>query len=578
MSSSSGIKSWSRHQDIDQRFVITPYGKGIVVATRISQQQRKCSDDSSIVGDEKDCLQNRNELLAAIEWTARNSQITVDKPTCNSPSVVMQVVELLDWDISSSSSAASKFPKLYTSSFLPSVPPMVGDDVICTYGRGTVVQLPTASSSITATEYTSSQTHIVVHIKSWRLNDRNKVICYLLPQHVHVVRKKTLHEMDVYEKVEQANQFKQDANACFSNQQYEQALVKYEKAIDTVRYVQHDTDSNNYVRADLVEIMITCSNNAATSCLKLLQAAATATADAKRSSKETNNYYKELILKNARNALVLIEALYDKRGQKIHMILSKKYSDIKIFGEWRCKSLALIAKIYSLKKEYSEVVAICHQISKIMLELTPELDGPQTTATLARQLKESQRLLATSLQQLKLEKQKEKKRAQAMFGSPSPSKSKKANAMTGTMEDEYFDDDDDHPQDYVGKPKKKIHATNGIANVGGKHLKKSHDDVKTRTTRGKRTTQGVSKPSSYSVSNKQRRVSFHETVLDNNKDNNNTEETILVDDDWEEEEEDGYNYEEESWIHTNKEALIVGAVASLIALSCLLLIRTSRRK
>jgi hypothetical protein len=66
--------------------------------------------------------------------------------------------------------------------------------------------------------------------------------------------------------------------------------------------------------------------------------------------------------------------------------------------------------------------------------------------------------------------------------------------------------------------------------------------------------------------------------LDNNKDNNSTVETILVDDDVEEEEEDDYNYEQESWIHTNKEALIVGAVASFIALSCLLLIRTSRRK
>jgi hypothetical protein len=179
---------------------------------------------------------------------------------------------------------------------------------------------------------------------------------------------------------------------------------------------------------------------------------------------------------------------------------------------------------------------------------------------------------------LKLEKQKEKKRAQAMFGSPSLAKSKKANVMTGTMEDEYFYGDDDNPQEYVGKPKKKIHATNGIANVGRKHLKKAQDDTKTRTAKGNRTTQGSSKPSSPSVSNRQRRVSFHETVLDNNKDNNSTVETILVDDDVEEEEEDDYNYEQESWIHTNKEALIVGAVASFIALSCLLLIRTSRRK
>lgn len=578
MSSSSGIKSWSKHQDIDQRFVITPYGKGIVVATRVRQQQR---NSNSIVGDEKDCLQNRNELLAAVDWTAENAQMTREKPTCNTPSLVVQVVELLDWDISSSSSAASKFPKLYTSSYLPSVPPMLGDDVICTYGRGTIIQLPTSSSSITTTtDTTSSQTHIVVHIKSWRLAERNKVICYLLPQHVHVVRKKTLHEMDVYEKVEHANQLKQDANTCFSNQQYEQALIKYEKAVDSVRYVQHDTDSNNYVRADLVEIMITCSNNAATSCLKLLQAAPTTTADTKRSSKDTNSYYKELILKNARNALVLIEALYDKRGQKIHTILSKKYPDSKLFGEWRIKSLLLIAKIYLEKKELSECVAVCKQIKMILEEFNPSSDDPQATAVLARQEKESQRLLATSVKQLKLEKQKEKKRAQAMFGSPSTTKSKKTNIRTGTMEDEYFDGDDDSPQDFVVKPKKKIPATNGIAKVAKNQLKKVEDDVERRTTKGNRTTQGSSKPSSSSVSNSQRRVSFHETVLDNEKDNYNSDDAILLnhDDDVEEEDEDDYNYEQESWLHTNKEALIVGAVTSFFAISCLLLIRTSRRK
>lgn len=387
--------------------------------------------------------------------------------------------------------------------------------------------------------------------------------------------------MDVYEKVEHANQLKQDANACFSNQQYEQALIKYEKAVDSVRYVQHDTDSNNYVRADLVEIMITCSNNAATSGLKLLQAVPTATADTKRSSKDTNSYYKELILKNARNALVLIEALYDKRGQKIHTILGKKYTDSKLFGEWRIKSLLLIAKIYLEKKEFSECVAVCKQIKRILEEFHPSFDDPKATAVLVRQEKELQRLLATSVKQLKLEKQKEKKRAQAMFGSPSTTKSKKTNIRTGTKEDEYSDDDDDSPQDFVVKPMKKTPPTNGVANVSRKQLKKAdEDDVKRKTTKGNRATQSSSKPSQASISNSQRRVSFHETVLDNKKDNCNTDDAVLLnhDDDMDDEEEDDYNYEQESWLQTNKEALIVGAVTSFIALSCLLLIRTSRRK
>ena len=522
MSNNSSNKAWSRSSDVDQRFVATPYGKGIVIAT--SKRRR---NNYNSIGDEH--AATRNDVLAAIDCTRRNKDDVI----------VMQVVELLDWALSSSN--INKFPKLYSTAYLPSVRPMIGDDVICTYGRGTVLKLPSKDGD--------QKNHLVVHIKSWRLqgdSNKNKVLCYLLPHQVYVVRKKTLHEMDVYERVENANKCKQEANASFANQQYKQALTKYEKAVDSVRYVQHDADSNNYVRADLVEIMITCSNNAATSCVKLVSL------DPQQQQgidKEHVNYYKEMIQTYAKNALLLIDALNEKRGQKIHTILSKKYSDEKIFGEWRIKSLLLLAKFHVEKKEYSESIPICKQIKQVLEEFaSPNNNDGAAGAILARQEKEMQRLLATSMKQLKIEKLKEKQRAQAMFGSPTTKTKKKSNL----------------------RGEKELNASNGI----------DRQDFTTATPRitNKKISNGTSKLSSpYDNSTKssstkkttastKTRVSFHEHVeVDNEKDSSfQNIPTTAVDDE----------EEEESWFGNNKEALIIGAAASFLAVTCMLLFRS----
>lgn len=52
-------------------------------------------------------------------------------------------------------------------------------------------------------------------------------------------------KMNVHEKIEYAQDLKASATSNFSAKRYQEALDFYAKAVDTVRYVQHDTSSSN---------------------------------------------------------------------------------------------------------------------------------------------------------------------------------------------------------------------------------------------------------------------------------------------------------------------------------------------
>ena len=93
----------------------------------------------------------------------------------------------------------------------------------------------------------------------------------------------------------------------------------FARAIDAVRYVQHGADSTNELRADLIVVMITCSNNASL-C----------------SSKKKDWERAE---KFAANSLVLIDALESKKDtSKIRKILNNDgIKDSQLFGTWKVK-------------------------------------------------------------------------------------------------------------------------------------------------------------------------------------------------------------------------------------------------
>jgi hypothetical protein len=125
--------------------------------------------------------------------------------------------------------------------------------------------------------------------------------------------------MNVFEKVEYANDLKQQATAKFKKKDYHGALELFARAIDAVRYVQHEADSTNELRTDLIVVMITCSNNAAL-C-----------------SSKQDDWGRAA--KFGENALVLIEALEEKGDKsKIKKILnSDGIGDSQLFGTWKVK-------------------------------------------------------------------------------------------------------------------------------------------------------------------------------------------------------------------------------------------------
>ena len=135
------------------------------------------------------------------------------------------------------------------------------------------------------------------------------------------------------------------------------ALSSNARAVEAVRYVHHDARSSNELRADLVEVMVTCSNNAATCCVRL------------RRWPEAGRH--------ARNALVILDALYAKRGKKIHGVLTLVgASDAKLFGEWRSKSLLIAAKASTNQSDHDEALERSRAARRCVDEFSNHDDAP----------------------------------------------------------------------------------------------------------------------------------------------------------------------------------------------------------
>lgn len=259
-------------EDKDQRVVQTPYGKGIIIRIR-----------------------NKN-----VGVRTQNAMYEIE--LVNSTKLKRERPE----EVSSSNSTNP--PMLYTPVKYPSVPPEVGSDVLTKWGRGKLIKIRDNGTKV----------H-VVRLSSWRLANRSRVLCYVSAAECEVIRPKKIYDMDVFEKVEYANLIKQHATEKFKQKDYSGALGLFAKAIDAVRYVQHGVGSTNELRADLIVVMITCSNNAAL-C-----------------SSKQNDW--DRTAKFAENALVLIEALEEKGSKsKIKGVLNMDgIGDSQLFGTWKVK-------------------------------------------------------------------------------------------------------------------------------------------------------------------------------------------------------------------------------------------------
>ncbi|CAB9515715.1 expressed unknown protein [Seminavis robusta] len=339
-------------EDADQALVSTPYGRGLVIRTRKNPSSGK---------------------------------------------VVSRDIEMMDWKMAQPKRGPPQKAMLYTAEPFPSVAPNVGDDVKCQFGRGKIVEL--------------TDDRVKVELSSWRLAGRSKVHCYLSRSGVQVLRPKLVYEMNVGERVAHAQQLKEQARVAFGQKDYERALTKYALAVDAVRYVQHDKQSTNYLRADLLVIMITCCNNAATCCAQQKQW--------------------DQVARYANNALLLIQSLQDRQSKnedpsKIMQVLTRDgMDDVKIFGEWKCKSLLLLAKTEQARENYTKALGHCKTAHDIVTKDFEE----SKSKVLSMQKKEISRIHAAAKEGKQKLHKKEKQRAQAMFGGSSKSEKEDGGAV-----------------------------------------------------------------------------------------------------------------------------------------------------
>lgn len=357
----TSMKPLYQPEDADQAIVQTPYGRGLVIRTRKADNIKE--------------------------------------------------VQLLEWEsFANPNGARQTHPfMLYTDRDYPSVPPRVGDDVVCLYGRGRVTGIAGVPNNNESNSKTSNLKYSIT-LSSWRMNGRSDVTCQVTYPPPRVVRKHILSEMDAHQKVELALSQKLKATHYFQKKDYNLALTTFASAVDAVRNVQHDHTSTNEVRADLVVVMVTCSNNAATCCIKL------------EKWDEASKF--------AKNALILLDALYGKKRMKIHTILNKEGTiDARLFGEWRVKSYLVVSRSCMAQGEDEDTIAVLKKAKAIAMEYIDHINAKEETDVsteekaslkgLTSQMKEVRRLLVECSGRMKSTKEKEKKRAKAMFGSSS---------------------------------------------------------------------------------------------------------------------------------------------------------------
>eukprot|EP00979_Chaetoceros_neogracilis_P015974 scaffold6778_cov120-Chaetoceros_neogracile.AAC.1 len=227
--------------------------------------------------------------------------VTKIRPSISPDQLPVQEIKLLEWEKAAKSNqvASKNSTVLYSTTDFESIKASRGDDVITPYGRGSITDQVTVrllnkgKIDPVTKELIGEQvlTKFHVEINSWKLAGRSRVKCYLFSNQVKVVRKKTLMEMNAGERVEFAMIQKNGASKIFAEKRYQEALNIYAG---------------------------TCAIQ-----LKLWEEA----------------------FKFAKNALILLNALFGKRDAKIHTILNKDNGvcDAKLFGEWRVKSRLIMA-------------------------------------------------------------------------------------------------------------------------------------------------------------------------------------------------------------------------------------------
>lgn len=133
---------------------------------------------------------------------------------------------------------------------------VIGAEVTTQYGHGRVSDV----------RQDGGNQKIVVLLDAWKLTGKSFVTCYLQPHSVALYVPKTLHEMNLNEKVEYAKKMRAEGKHHYACRDHGKSLVANTKAVDAVRsvlrgYSRSEVGAAN--RANLLVLKVDALNDAA---------------------------------------------------------------------------------------------------------------------------------------------------------------------------------------------------------------------------------------------------------------------------------------------------------------------------
>lgn len=329
-----------------------------------------------------------NEERFLIETPYGRGRIVQQRSSSNTEETTKRrKIQLVDWHSAHLYAPNNNNANTNNTDF-PLAAPQLDDIVETMYGRGRVVAVNHTPLSFR------------IRLSNWHLAGRSTVVCILQKEAIRgVLPPLAVYQMNTVERLEHAQKLKSKASKLFGQQQYSTALDSYRQAVDVVRGV-HLSNNNTEMRADLLHLMVTCANNAAT-CSMLLK-----------------DYPQARTF--ARHALVLLDALDQQRGKKIHRILERLVPNAKLLGTWRAKSCLVLTKASLNLGDYTEAQASGQRAQEIIALYTTDnnennnVNNNESVALerLGKELTKVQAHVKAGLTKLK---KREKQRARAMF-------------------------------------------------------------------------------------------------------------------------------------------------------------------
>jgi tetratricopeptide (TPR) repeat protein len=214
-------------------------------------------------------------------------------------------------------------------------------------------------------------------------------------------------------------ELKQKASRLFQAKQYQEALQLYRQIVQVISQSpssQNDNEGDLHARADVLILMITSCNNAAT-CSMSMATAATNHGSVGQGEQLSQDSYQDANI-FAQQAQSLIATLQRNKGGEIHAILKHDYADSKIFGEWLVKSIFIQAKVRAVRyQDYAQANTLIQEARSIVRTYLDNISTKSNSKKILVSLdRDLIKLHKYCREQQQVVTQREKEQAKAMFG------------------------------------------------------------------------------------------------------------------------------------------------------------------